>query len=85
MIYLAKTKTGRVYINEYIYNLEFKPSIPRIYIDIFPSINWRRWHSTAAFRGNDKMKGGGCFYFCVYSMVEGIYLLCLAVSRLKRV
>ena len=29
--------------------------------------------------------GGGCFYFWVYSMVESIYLLCLAVSRLKGV
>ena len=26
-----------------------------------------------------------CFYFWVYSMVESIYLLCLAVSRLKGV
>ena len=30
-------------------------------------------------------RGGGCFYFCVYSMVESIYLLCLVVSRLKGV
>ena len=34
---------------------------------------------------NGDMGDGGCFYFRVYSMVESIYLLCLAVSRLKGV
>ena len=34
-----------------------------------------------------KKRGGGWggFYFCMYSMVESIYLLCLVVSRLKGV
>ena len=36
-------------------------------------------------RSGKREEGRGCFYFWVYSMVESIYLLCLAVSRLKGV